>query len=144
MSVKDYLAKITSVKVGNKEYTKATYSLSSYNPTWKMTDADDPDNNVQDFDCIDFTLDGFSTEESTDVTIQAEGYEELTFTVTKDMTIGEILNIDIAIAPILMQAGMHCLGCPSSQGESLEEAAMVHGMDCDGLLVAINEYLANK
>lgn len=84
-SVKDYLAKITSVKVGNKEYTKATYSLSSYNPTWKMTDADDPDNNVQEFDCIDFTLDGFSTEESTDVTIQAEGYEELTFTVTKDM-----------------------------------------------------------
>ena len=84
-SVKDYLAKITSVKVGNKEYTKATYSLSSYNTTWKMTDADDPDNNVQDFDCIDFTLDGFSTEESTDVTIQAEGYEELTFTVTKDM-----------------------------------------------------------
>ena len=65
-------------------------------------------------------------------------------TVTKDMTIGEILNIDIAIAPILMQAGMHCIGCPSSQGESLEEAAMVHGMDCDGLLVAINEYLANK
>lgn len=83
-SVKDYLAKITSVKVGNKEYTKA-YSLSSYNPTWKMTDADDPYNNVQDFDCIDFTLDGFSTEENTDVTIQAEGYEELTFTVTKDM-----------------------------------------------------------
>ena len=65
-------------------------------------------------------------------------------TVTKDMTIGEILNIDIASAPILMQAGMHCIGCPSSQGESLEEAAMVHGMDCDGLLVAINEYLANK
>ena len=65
-------------------------------------------------------------------------------TVTKDMTIGEILNIDIAIAPILMQAGMHCIGCPSSQGESLEKAAMVHGMDCDGLLVAINEYLANK
>ena len=84
-SVKDYLAKITSVKVGNKEYTKVSYSLSSYNPTWKMTDADDPYNNVQDFDCIDFTLDGFSTEESTDVTIQAEGYKELTFTVTKDM-----------------------------------------------------------
>ena len=83
-SVKDYLAKITSVKVGNKEYTKA-YSLSSYKPTWKMSDADDPYNNVQNFDCIDFTLDGFSTEESTDVTIQAEGYEELTFTVTKDM-----------------------------------------------------------
>ena len=84
-SVKDYLTKITSVKVGKTEYTKASYSLSSYNPTWKMTDADDPYNNVQEFDCIDFTLDGFSTEESTDVTIQAEGYEELTFTVTKDM-----------------------------------------------------------
>ena len=84
-SVKDYLAKITSVKVGTTEYTKASYSLSSYKPTWKMSDADDPDNNVQNFDCIDFTLDGFSTEESTDVTIQAEGYKELTFTVTKDM-----------------------------------------------------------
>lgn len=66
------------------------------------------------------------------------------FTVTKDMTIGEILNADIAIAPILMQAGMHCIGCPSSQGESLEEASMVHGMDCDALVKAINEYLANK
>ena len=84
-SVKDYLAKITSVKVGKTEYTKVSYSLSSYKPTWKMSDADDPYNNVQNFDCIDFTLDGFSTEESTDVTIQAEGYEELTFTVTKDM-----------------------------------------------------------
>lgn len=84
-SVKDYLVKITSVKVGETEYTKAFYSLSSYKPTWKMSDADDPYNNVQNFDCIDFTLDGFSTEESTDVTIQAEGYEELTFTVTKDM-----------------------------------------------------------
>lgn len=66
------------------------------------------------------------------------------FTVTKDMTIGELLNIDIAIAPILMQAGMHCIGCPSSQGESLEEAAMVHGMDCDALVNAINEYLSHK
>lgn len=84
-SVKDYLVKITSVKVGETEYTKAFYSLSSYKPTWKMSDADDPYNNVQNFDCIDFTLDGFSTEENTDVTIQAEGYEELTFTVTKDM-----------------------------------------------------------
>ena len=62
-------------------------------------------------------------------------------TVTKDMTIGEILNIDIAIAPILMQAGMHCIGCPSSQGESLEEAAMVHGMDADVLVQQINDFL---
>ena len=64
--------------------------------------------------------------------------------VTKDMLIGQLITLDPNIAPILMRAGMHCLGCPSSQMESLEEAAMVHGMDCDGLLVAINEYLANK
>ena len=47
--------------------------------------------------------------------------------VTKDMLIGQLLQVDANIAPILMRAGMHCLGCPSSQMESLEEAAMVHG-----------------
>ncbi|MCG4587380.1 DUF1858 domain-containing protein, partial [Anaerosalibacter bizertensis] len=47
--------------------------------------------------------------------------------VSKDMLIGQLLQIDANIAPILMRAGMHCLGCPSSQMESLEEAAMVHG-----------------
>ena len=51
--------------------------------------------------------------------------------VTKDMLIGEILKKDQTIAAILMASGMHCVGCPASQGESLEEAAMVHGMDCD-------------
>ena len=64
--------------------------------------------------------------------------------VTKDMTIAEVISVDSGIIPILMNAGMHCIGCPSSQGESLEEAAMVHGMDVDGLLAAINEYLATK
>lgn len=64
--------------------------------------------------------------------------------VTKDMLIGEMLQVDIGIAPILMASGMHCIGCPASQGESLEEAAMVHGMDCDELLNRINEYLALK
>lgn len=58
--------------------------------------------------------------------------------ITKDMTIGEILSINPAVAPILLEAGMHCLGCPSAQGESLEEAAMVHGMDVDALMEAIN------
>ena len=48
--------------------------------------------------------------------------------VTKDMLIDEMLQVDIGIAPILMASGMHCIGCPASQGESLEEAAMVHGM----------------
>ena len=64
--------------------------------------------------------------------------------ITRDMTIGEILRTNPNVAPILMEAGMHCLGCPSAQGESLEEAAMVHGMDCDELVTKINEYLANK
>ena len=64
--------------------------------------------------------------------------------VTKDMLIGEILKKDQTIAAILMVSGMHCVGCPASQGESLEEAAMVHGMDYDELVTKINEYLANK
>ena len=54
--------------------------------------------------------------------------------ITKDMTIGEIIVNKPEVAPILMEAGMHCLGCPSAQGESLEEAAMVHGMNIDDLM----------
>lgn len=64
--------------------------------------------------------------------------------VTKDMIIGELLQIDMGIAAILMNSGMHCVGCPSSQGESLEEACMVHGMDIDSLISDINDYLASK
>ena len=57
--------------------------------------------------------------------------------VTKATMIGELLQIDQNIAPILLNIGMHCLGCPASQGESLEEAAMVHGMDIDSLMEEI-------
>lgn len=57
--------------------------------------------------------------------------------ITKDMTIGEILRVNPEVAPVLMEAGMHCLGCPSAQGESLEEAAMVHGMDIEDLMSKI-------
>ena len=57
--------------------------------------------------------------------------------ITKDMTIGEILRTNPDVAPVLMNAGMHCLGCPSAQGESLEEAAMVHGMNIDELMAQI-------
>ena len=64
--------------------------------------------------------------------------------VTKDMLIGEILQADATVAPILMASGMHCIGCPASQGESLEEAAMVHGFDSGELVTKINEYLATK
>ena len=62
--------------------------------------------------------------------------------VSKDMLIGQLLQVDPNIAPILMRAGMHCLGCPSSQMESLEEAAMVHGFDADILVQQINDFLA--
>lgn len=58
--------------------------------------------------------------------------------LTKEMTIGEILQINPNAAPVLMEMGMHCLGCPSAQGESLEMAAMVHGMDIDELMAKIN------
>ena len=57
--------------------------------------------------------------------------------VTKETMIGELLQIDENIAPILLEIGMHCLGCPSAQGETLEEAAMVHGMDADDLMKKI-------
>ena len=59
--------------------------------------------------------------------------------VSKDMVIGEILALNPNTATILMNAGMHCLGCPSAQGESLEEAAMVHGMDIDALMEKISK-----
>jgi hybrid cluster-associated redox disulfide protein len=64
--------------------------------------------------------------------------------VSKDMTIAEVINVDQGIVPILMASGMHCIGCPSSQAETLEEAAFVHGMDSEKLLNTINEYLATK
>lgn len=61
--------------------------------------------------------------------------------VSKDLTIGELLNQHPEAAPILMEIGMHCLGCPASQGESLAEAAMVHGIDADLLVEKINAFL---
>ena len=62
--------------------------------------------------------------------------------VTKDMLIGQLITLDPNIAPILMRAGMHCLGCPSSQMESIGEAAMVHGIDADLLVEKINAHIA--
>jgi len=61
--------------------------------------------------------------------------------ISKDMTIGQVLDQSPEVAPILMEIGMHCLGCPSAQGETLAEAAMVHGMDGDLLLEKINAFL---
>ena len=64
--------------------------------------------------------------------------------VEKTMSLGQVLQADRGTARIFMEFGMHCLGCPSSQGESLEEACMVHGIDCDALVNGINEILADK
>ena len=62
--------------------------------------------------------------------------------VTKDTLIGDLLRIDANVAPLLMGIGMHCLGCPSSQMESIEEAAYVHGIDPDSLVREINKVIA--
>ena len=64
--------------------------------------------------------------------------------VTKDMTIGELLMMDRSAGMILMQNGMHCVGCPSAAGETLEEASMVHGMNCDKLVADINAFRESK
>ena len=58
-------------------------------------------------------------------------------TVTKEMTIGQIIRIDQGIIAILLNYGIHCIGCPSAQGETLAEAAMVHGIDVDELMEQI-------
>ena len=65
-------------------------------------------------------------------------------TVTKDMTIGSILEMDEGLIPYLLETGMHCIGCPSAQGESLEDACMVHGTDADGIVAKMNAYLESK
>ena len=61
--------------------------------------------------------------------------------ISKDMLIGQLIQVDESIPPILMRAGMHCLGCPASQGETLEEAAMVHGIDANLLVEKINAFI---
>ncbi|MCR4589994.1 MAG: DUF1858 domain-containing protein [Lachnospiraceae bacterium] len=60
-------------------------------------------------------------------------------TITKDTTIGDILEIKPDAVPVLMEIGMHCIGCPSSIGETIEQAAMVHGVDADMLVKRLNE-----
>ena len=62
--------------------------------------------------------------------------------ITKDTIIGDILDIAPQTAPLFMSIGMHCLGCPSSRGETVEETCMVHGVNVEALLNAINEQIA--
>ena len=62
--------------------------------------------------------------------------------ITKQMSIGEVLRLDRGTAPIFMEFGMHCLGCPHATAESIEDACMAHGVDADRLVDALNEFLA--
>ncbi len=61
--------------------------------------------------------------------------------ITKDTIIGDILDIAPQTAPVFMSIGMHCLGCPASRGETVEQACMVHGVDVEALLAEINKLL---
>lgn len=63
--------------------------------------------------------------------------------ITKDTIIGDILNIAPQAAPLFMGIGMHCLGCPASRGETVEQACMVHGVDPDELCAELNDYFAH-
>lgn len=68
----------------------------------------------------------------------------MAFQVSKDTVIGDILMQDFDCAPFFLEIGMHCLGCPASMGETIEEACMVHGTDADQLVADLNEYFASK
>lgn len=60
--------------------------------------------------------------------------------ITKDMTVAQVLSLNIDSAKVFMENGMHCVGCPASSGESIEQASEVHGIDSDKLLKDLNEF----
>lgn len=62
--------------------------------------------------------------------------------ITKDTVIGEILDTDPSTAPFFLEMGMHCLGCPASRGESIEQACAVHGVSADELVAKLNAHLS--
>lgn len=64
--------------------------------------------------------------------------------ITKDMCVGEVLDMDQSTGKYFLEIGMHCLGCPSARGESIEQACAVHGNDCDTLLAKLNAHFADK
>lgn len=68
----------------------------------------------------------------------------ITMTVTKQTLIGDILDHNVETAQFFFEIGMHCLGCPHSRGESIEDACLVHGTDADALVKKINDFLAGK
>ncbi len=62
-------------------------------------------------------------------------------TINKQTQIGELLSINPNVKDVLLGFGLHCLGCPMSQMESIEEACMVHGVDADLVVEKVNEFL---
>lgn len=76
------------------------------------------------------------------IPIPTEKRRKTAMTITKDTIIGDILTIAPQTAPLFMGIGMHCLGCPASRGETVEQACMVHGVDPDDLLAKVNEMIA--
>ena len=64
--------------------------------------------------------------------------------ITKDMIIGDVLDLDPDTAPFFLEMGMHCLGCPSSRGESIAEACAVHGVDPNELVSKLIKHFENK
>lgn len=65
-------------------------------------------------------------------------------TITKDMCVGEVLDMDPGCGEFFLEIGMHCLGCPSARGESIEDACAVHNTDADALVEKLNAYFAEK
>lgn len=68
----------------------------------------------------------------------------MNFTVTADTIIGDLLDLDMDVAPFFLEMGMHCLGCPSARGETVAEACQVHGVDTDELVEKLNNHFNNK
>ena len=66
------------------------------------------------------------------------------FMITSDMSIASVMRLDPEVAPVFMSYGMHCLYCPHASAESIAEASMVHGIDADALVKALNEYFDGK
>lgn len=68
----------------------------------------------------------------------------MSYTVTPESIIGDILDADMDTAPYFFEIGMHCLGCPASRGESIADACAVHGTDVNALVAKLNEHFAKK
>jgi len=65
-------------------------------------------------------------------------------TITKEMSIAEVLKKDMTAAPIFLEFGMHCIGCPMASAESIEDASAGHGINPDELVKKLNEHFASK